>query len=593
VVVAGNDRIDDGSLKELALVLSRETGMPAVVAGIDDSDAFDMVLYADDRQIDALGAAAEPDSGLRRIAPAAREAVWSDIFRRPLGQMPEPPESPFADDALDALLYHIGVDPAIAHLSYEELAERSEERGDTCLLAFVQAKPSASAGRGTPPILVPFHDDDDCRAHRVYPAHWPLTPDAPAGLRWLIRSSGAGFDGARLTFRVDDVSGGTIRCTTVSMQAYPFFNGQVTSGTPVATYEAGAPGTLDQGTWSHEALVFAMPDLDPEAGKQFVIILRLECVAEVGATARLRPAFQPLGGDAEPLDLPTGNVYQEDLLLKLNTPSVLSAVAILNGDTEDIRASARQAAEDWLGSLARASACSAAVLTKKHMTASGSITKKRMEFRLPDLLGDPAWKRWFSGKADLQTLRVKVTPQGAFRPCAGLLMQAPLREFTLAGDMAPVEDPALHLAFWTIDHPEAWDAIGTQRQAWIDRLEGWVEQRDVLQAYWSGTAAIPIFDDYEQYEQTIYEDLSGVEWSRRELKGKLMARSWCGGTVRFVAPRMWLAHPLIERLGAKASDLDASAEVSPLPGMVRISLREGTPIDTLERALSPILPSAR
>ena len=616
VVMAGNDRIDDGTLKELALALSQETGMPAIATGIDDSDVFDMILYADGRQIDALGAAAaEPDSSLRRVAPAEREAVWSDIFRRPIGQVSAPPASPFADDALDVLLSHIGVDPAIAHLSFDELAERSKLHGDTRLIAFVQAKPSASAEHGTergaPPILAPYHDDDDCRAHRVYPAVWPLPPNAPAGLRWLIRSSGTGFDGARITFSVDDVTGGTIRCAKVSIQAYPFFNGQVTSGTPVATYEATDPGTLAEGIWSHEAQSFAMPDLDPEAGKQLLIILRLECVAEAGAAARLRPAFQPLGGDA--LDLPpvrivgshtdwrpigcdaalAGNTYREGLLRELNTPSVLSLVAMLNGDTEDIRASVRQATEGWLGSLAHASACSASVLTKKHMTASGSITKKRMEFPLPDLVGDPAWKRWFSCKADLQTLRVEVTPQGAFRPCAGLLMQAPLREFSLAGDMAPVEDPALHVVFWTIDHPEAWDAIGTERQAWIDRLEDWIEQRDVLQAYRTGTAAIPLFDDYENFEQTIYEELSGVDWSRRSLKGTLMARSWCGETVRFVAPRMWLGHALMERLSVNASDLGASAEVSPLPGMARIALREGTPIETLERAMSPILPSAR
>ncbi len=66
-----------------------------------------------------------------------------------------------------------------------------------------------------------------------------------------------------------------------------------------------------------------------------------------------------------------------------------------------------------------------------------------------------------------------------------------------------------------------------------------------------------------------------------------MTRSWCGETVRFIAPRMWLGHPLMERLSVNASDLGASAENSPLPGKVRIALREGTPIETLERAMSP------
>jgi hypothetical protein len=434
-----------------------------------------------------------------------------------------------------------------------------------------------------------------------------------SGLTWLIRSSGAGFAGARVTFRVDDTSGGTIRASRLSLHAYPFFNGQVTSGTPVATHEATLSGPLDAGVWSQDAPSFVMPDLDPEAGKHLLIILRLECVPEAGAALRLRPTFQPLDGQSGPLDLPPvrivgggadwrpigseaahlGEAYRESLLLELNTPSVLSVVTILDGDDEDIRASVRAAAEAWCGSMAGASDCSAAVLTKKHMTASGSVTKKQMTFHLPDLPADPAWKRWFTGKADLQTLRVDVTPRGAFRPCAGFVMQAGLRAFSISGAPEPVADPALHVAFWTNDHPEAWAAIGTTREAWLTQREAWVERCNLLQAYRAGTAGIPVFDSYEAFAETAYETLSGIDWFRRELQGKLMSGSWCSGTVRFVAPRMWLGPSLAERLGATLPEVASSAEVVPLPGMVRIDLKGGTPIAALERALSPILPSAR
>jgi hypothetical protein len=440
-----------------------------------------------------------------------------------------------------------------------------------------------------------------------------MPPQRASGLTWLIRSSGAGFEGARVAFRVDDASGGTIRTSRLSMHAYPFFNGQVTSGTPVATHEATISGTLEEGVRSLDAPSFVMPDLDPEAGKHLVIIVRLECVPEAGAAVRLRPTFQPLEGKAEPLELPPvrivggradwrpigsdaahlGEAYREGLLLELNTPSVLSVVTILDGDDEDIRASVRAAAEAWCGSMAGASDCSAAVQTKKHMTASGSVTKKHMEFSLPDLLADPAWKRMFAGKADLQTLRVDVRPRGAFRPCAGFVMQAGLREFSLSGAPQPVADPALHVAFWTNDHPEAWAALGTTRQAWLERLEGWVERCDLLQAYRVGTAGIPMFDSYEQFGETAFETLSGIDWFRRGLQGKLMSRSWCGETLRFVAPRTWLGRSLAERLDASLPDVESSAEVVPLPGMVRVVLRGDTPIADLERAMSPILPAAR
>lgn len=617
IVVAGNDRIDDGTLKEFAAALSRETGMPAAVTGIDDSDEFDVILYAEGRQIDALGAAAaEPDSGLRLLAAGERGSVWSRMYGRPLGPVPTLPESPFAEEAVDAIMSWIGVDPAMAHLSYDDLAAQSSMRGDISLFTFVQAEPTAARGaqeRADPPILAVVHDDDDCRPHRVYPAHWRLTPHKASGLRWLIRSSGAGFEGARVTFKVDDASGAAIQTLRLSMQAYPFFNGQVTSAIPVATHEATVSGTLAEGVWSQDAPSFAMPDLEPEAGKHLVILLRLECLPETGARARLRPAFQPLGRVAEPIELPpvrivAGNVdwrpigsdaahlgeaYRESLLLELNTPSVLSVVAILNGDDEEIRASVRAAAEAWLGSMARASDCSAAVLTKKHMTASGSVTKKHVDLPLSGLVVDPGWKRWFGGKADLQTLRVEVMPSGAFRPCAGFVMQAALREFSIGGDPRPVAHPALHVAFWTNDHPESWAAIGMTRQAWLDQLETWVERCDVLQAYRTSTAGIPAFDSYEQYGQTVYEELSGVDWFRQGLQGRLMTGLWCGETVRSVAPRMWLSHPLAERLAGNLPDVGASAVIAPMPGMVRVSLKEGIPIAALERAMSPILPSAR
>jgi hypothetical protein len=172
-------------------------------------------------------------------------------------------------------------------------------------------------------------------------------------------------------------------------------------------------------------------------------------------------------------------------------------------------------------------------------------------------------------------------------------MQAGLREFSLSGAPQPVADPALHVAFWTNDHPEAWAAIGTTREAWLEQLEAWVERCDLLQAYRASIAGIPMFDSYEQYGETAYETMSGVDWFRRGLQGKLMARSWCSETLRFVAPRMWLGRTLAERLDATLPDVESSAEVVPLPGMVRVVLRAGTPIAALERAMSPILPGAR
>ncbi len=618
IVISGQDRLDDGTLKELAVAFSRANGMPAVVTEINDSDAFDVLLFHSGQQIDALGCAAtEPANGLRQLSADMRAKVWSQVFDRMLGTAPNITGVAYAEEAVELILSWIGLDPETGLFPYDEAVARIGGSHDTFLLSFVPVPRSVVSGGqrhgDSPPILTVFHDDDDCPHHRVYPAHWPLAAEKASGLKWLIVSSGAGFDGARIQVRVDDLSGGTIRLTGLTMQAFPFFNGQIMSPTPVATYEAALSLTLEEGVWTHDAPSFEMPDLDPEAAKRLIIILRLECIAEKGARARLRPEFLPLVPDAEPLDLPpvrivcghidwrpggsiscpNSEMYTERLLLELNTPSVLSLLTIMDGDTEELRSSARQAAESWLGSLSPSLDCTAAVLTNKHMTASGSVTKKRMELPLRDLTGDRAWKRWFSGKTDLQTLRIELRPEGSFQPFAGFVMQAALRDVSLTSELSAAWDAALHVAFWAVDHPEAWTTLGTDRANWLERFEGWIEDSDILQAHRIGAAWMPGFDTYDDFEQTIYEDLSGVDWFRRNLKGKLMTKSWCNETLRFVAPRTWLCDSLVDRLSVSPSALDGVAAISRIGRVTRFSLYENGSIEELERALSPVLPAAR
>ncbi len=618
IVISGNDRIDDGTLKELAVALSHAGAMPAIFTGINDSDAFDVMLFHNGQQIDALGdAAADPGNDLKQLSVDTRSQVWSQIFGQTLGAAPDVTGMPSADAAVGSVLSWIGFEPATAFLNYSEAAQLVGSSHDSFLLTLVPAAvpgvPGSQRPDGAQPVLTVFHDDDDCPHHRVYPAHWPLTAGKTSSFKWLIVSSGAGFDGATVEFRTDDLSGGAIQLTGLTMHAYPFFNGQVMSGAAPATYETALSVKLEEGVWSHDAPSFAMPDLDPEAGKRLVIILRVECIAENGAKARLRPQFLPVSPGADALELPPlrivgghvdwqpcgsnasphGDVYTERLLLEINTPSVLSLVAIMDGDTEAIRASAQLAAESWLGSLSPSTDCTAAVLTKKHMSASGSITKKRLELPLPELTGDRAWKRWFSGKTDLHTLRVEIRPEGAFQPYAGFVMQSALREDTVAEELPPSEDAALHIAFWTIDQPEAWTALGIDQTAWLERLECWIEASNILQAHRFSTAWIPAFDAYEDYEPTIYEELSGVDWFRRGHQRERMTKPWCEKTLRFVAPRMWLSGSLMARLSLGSSTLDGIAAVSRTGRISRISLDDNASIAALERALSPILPAAQ
>ncbi len=614
VVISGNDEIDDGTLKELAVAMTRVTEAPAVVTEINDGDAFNVVLFRQGRQMDALGdAVAHTENDLRTLPADARALAWSEAFGRDLGPAPGGGSEQLAEEEFGAVLSWIGLDPGKAPLSYDETVAMSCGEAGTLLLTFAPSDPPESIGQASnKPTLSVYHDDDDCPHHRVYPAHWTLAAHEASGLKWLIESRGAGFDGARVEFQVDDADGGAIRLTHISMHAFPFFNGQIVSATPVAVHEEALSVVLEDGVISYDAIPFSMPHLDHEAAKRLVIVLRLECVPEDGARARIRPRFHSVGPHPSPLDLPPvrllgGNAswrpagisgrgsdgpYEERLLLELNTPSVLSVFAIMDGDSEGLRRSAQAAAESWLAGLSDLPGSTASVLTKKHMTASGNITKKKADFLTSELTSERAWPRWFSAKTDLQTLRIDIRPDSAFQPYSGFVMKSALRDDAMTEEVGPEPDPALHIAFWAIDHPEAWSTLGWERSAWLERVGGWIEANKVLQAHQLCSAWIPDFDDYEDFAQTIYEDLSGVDWFRKGLKGSMMTRRWCSKTLRSASPRMWLCDGLVASLPNQAHSLEPIADISRVGDLWRISLKQAASIAALERSISTILPRA-
>ncbi len=206
-----------------------------------------------------------------------------------------------------------------------------------------------------------LRSDDDCPYHRFFPAAWPVAPGATVRFRWYIVSTGAGFNGLSLRLGVDGPTTPTVE--GVGLLAYRFYNGQVTSMTPVASFAGTVPSEP-----FIEIADFCVPAVAPQTRNQFLLQLEIDVrLTELGE-ATLTPALvlseaEALSPNLPPLRLSAIRPHWMPIVsrserpdagrlqavLRLNTPSVLSTVAIL----PDIGDATRDRAKGADGDLAR------------------------------------------------------------------------------------------------------------------------------------------------------------------------------------------------------------------------------------------------
>jgi hypothetical protein len=132
-------------------------------------------------------------------------------------------------------------------------------------------------------------------------------------------------------------------------------------------------------------------------------------------------------------------------------------------------------------------------------------------------------------------------------------------------------------------------------EAMAARLDAFAVGSEALQAWHGAAAWIPRFDLANDYEGTIYEDISALNFFRGVLidhgvglKDRRMTQAWCANVLRMVAPRLWLCRGLFEQLDHAA--LDRVAEVTGTGETIRIEKREVRAMEAFELALLPILP---
>jgi hypothetical protein len=620
-----NDQIDTGELKDLAVQLSKRLASVAILTSIYDGDTFEFVLFHKGKQVDA--AVSDPGShqgGLKFLAGKRRAQAWLDMFyirdlirargagapgafsqRHALERWQdelkkvEASES-LAENELAEWCEVVGLDPDRAFGNYGDFTRRAAADGQIMLTLERTGTP---AGKAKPPAapdgavaLKYLVSEDDCPYHGFFPAPWPVPPGATARYRWYVASSGAGFTG--LTLRLEIEGTAPLRVEGIGLSVYRFYNGQVTSMTPVAERAGPLPA---EGVV--EIADFTVPAVEPQTRRQFLLQLDVNVRMPEAGEATLIPVLAPLEAEVQSPSLPPlrlaavqpswvpivsrsekPDAGRLQAILRLNTPSVLSAAAILPDDGDTSRDRARELIEAWLRRL-RPEPGTTAVVHTQRMSPSKKLAKATRPVPLEALTTDKLWPKLFAEASGYQSVLIGLHRADTAHPHAGVALQGPIQLFRRA-----VFEPTLNCALWMLDHQTVHRALGASPEATIDLFETWLASVDPLQAWVTRAAWIPQFDSWEDFAQTLYEGAATVDWFRSitddfAAGGRIsMARR-----LRFVAPKLWLDESLMREVDRAA--LEEVAALRQRRRATEIELLPGRSLAELETALAPLLPT--
>jgi hypothetical protein len=628
--------LDDGTLKQLAALVSKELKTAAIVATVHDSDVFEFLLYFEGQQVDAITDSADGlDAGVKSLSgkrqgnkwlealgrawalnlaggPRPTSAAGVDAFvarAKAIGQM----KTAFSEQKLEVWCELAGLPAAAAS------ARGADRESDGDVVARLDLAPSATGPKArvskaaaeksaTPAgrTLIYEHSPDDHPYHGYFPAAWPMPPASNQGFSWGVSCRDGGID--KFAFRVEIDRDGAFSLSELSVVARPFHNGQITSERVVAAAEKtfSKPEATEAATFILDAPDFHVPPPAEGSRSQALLLLKARVQAGWQGEFTLKPT---LVADGVELALPPLRVavtvpdwnprivegVKLDVLrlvrvLRLNRPSVHSAVAILPGD--DART------WDWARSLIEAALpppngknTLVALDTQKHLSPSFKVPKSHAELALDGVTRAPAWTKLFDPAQDFQTVRIGLTRVGAPWPYAGFSVQTTLRSGLRKQALdAGSDSPATAIALWAIADPKARDALGVDWTSVAATFRHFLREAGALQAWLADGAWIPEFDTYEDFHQTLYENISLVDWFRSGRQGSCAGQLWSRRRLRFVSHRLWLGVDL-----AAAVDRTALAEVAdvvPVREGFEVALKPGVELRALEQALWPILPLA-
>jgi hypothetical protein len=299
----------------------------------------------------------------------------------------------------------------------------------------------------------------------------------------------------------------------------------------------------------------------------------------------------------------------------LNHFAIASNVAIVQDEGQSTLDVCRSYLEAWLRPLAEQTG-ELKIHAEKCMTQRAYVGKSKKTLPVSGFRHDKTWRKLFDHAGNYQTVLATIYPKDAEYPIAGVGLQVGLEQYpeqwrehyeqqladTLSKmrgrpfDKAPIVN-TVHVFNWVLNHADCYGYLGTSTGDMKDRLDDFVAQHpviDVLQAWHSQCTWRPLFDHADDYQRTVYEDSSVLNWFRGILQtdGGLntskMSLQWCRNVLRMITPHLWVCRELIQQVDRAA--LERVAQVTETNDAFKIALREGQGLDDLELALLPILP---
>jgi hypothetical protein len=296
----------------------------------------------------------------------------------------------------------------------------------------------------------------------------------------------------------------------------------------------------------------------------------------------------------------------------LNHFAIASNVAIVRDEGQATLDACRSYLEAWLGPLAEQTG-ELKIRAEKRMTQRAYVGKSQKTLPVSEFRHDKTWHKLFDLASNYQTVLATIYPKNAEYPIAGVGLQIGLEQYpeqwrehyeqqladTLSKmrgrpfDKAPIVN-SVHVFNWVLNHADCYGYLGTSIGDMKDRLDDFVAQQPVLQAWHSQCTWHPLFDHADDYHRTVYEENSVLNWFRGILQtdGGLnmskMSLQWCRNVLRMITPHLWVCRALIQQVDRVA--LERVAQVTETNDAFKIALREGHGLDDLELALLPILP---
>jgi hypothetical protein len=299
----------------------------------------------------------------------------------------------------------------------------------------------------------------------------------------------------------------------------------------------------------------------------------------------------------------------------LNHFAIASNAAIVRDEGQATLDACRAALESWLRPLTERTG-DIRIHAEKRMTARAYVGKVKKTLPLAAFARDKTWQKLFDAASNYQTVLASIVPRDAEFPIAGVGFQVGMEQYeeqwrshyeqqvadTLSKmrgrpfGAAPIVN-TIHVFTWVLNHADCYAYLGTSIGAMKDRLDEFVARQpvdSVLQAWHSQYTWQPLFDHADDYERTVYEEHSVLNWFRGILQNdgglnaSKMSEQWCRNVLRMITPHMWICGALLQQVDRTA--LEAVADITEANGAFKIALREGQRMDDLELALLPVLP---